>query len=84
MAAAAPPGVMHCRCFVRCTHRLLRSIASEHSEGSRYACSSFETGMMQAMECVCTQVRPGHDKVHLLRLLPRGVPGGRHRGGPQL
>ena len=30
------------------------------------------------------QVRPGHDQVHLLRLLPGGVPGGRHRGGPQL
>ena len=30
------------------------------------------------------QVRHRHDQVHLLRLLPGSVPGGRHRGRAQL
>jgi NADH dehydrogenase (ubiquinone) Fe-S protein 8 len=30
------------------------------------------------------EIRHRHDKVHLLRVLPRGVPGGRHRGGTKL
>lgn len=76
-------GVLKSRCSTWSSMLAIRSIWFGHGHLLPSHSVSF-TAPTLLFYAPPLQVRPGHDQVHLLRLLPGGLPRGRNCGGTQV